>query len=142
MSEAGQLHGGVGRADGDQDDDGNPVVEVPPVEGRRAHELWLRGQTQQAEVDPGQHRRRGDERDEHHPVDEEIAEHRAAERPDVGREEPCSRIEKLDDAAQSRDWFGLDVPRQLLGWVGLTAFVRVLPPRTEPSANVAAAGDR
>ena len=142
MSEARQLHGGKGSADGNQDDDRNPVVEIPPVERGTADELGLRREAEHTEIHPGQHRGGGDERDEHHPVDEQVAEHRAAERPDIGGQRTGSWVEELDDAAQSGQRLGLDVVCELFARVSLAPVSRVETPRGEPTPDVAAARHR
>ena len=56
---------------------------------------------------------------------------------------PVLRVEELDDAAQAREWLRFDVPsRSCSDRIGVAAAARVEPPRGQPSADVAAAGDR
>ena len=62
--------------------------------------------------------------------------------PDIGGQGSGSRVEELDDAAQSGQRLGLDIARELLARVSLAAAPRVETPRGEPPADIAAARHR
>ena len=92
----------------------------------------------------GNSRRRGDERNEHQPVEQQIAPERREQRPRVGGHHADTRCEEVAVFAKVLHRWRLG--RQLLARRMLELLVhlvgaRVMHPRREPTAGVSAAGD-
>ncbi len=125
----------------------HPRLEIRPAERQPRREVAV-AQVDERVVKPGHEQRRGHQRQQHEPVEEQVADHGRAERPRVGREEPLARAHVADVAPQTQQRLRLDVVGRPVPGLELLELARrrrigarAMEPGRQPRAGEAAARD-